>query len=392
MDPLVNPTPVQNSNPKPATPAAPTPLMVTPPAAPAPEPKPEVAPLMPGIDAAGVSDMMGAVEEDLAASAQVEEANPASLQPTDDFTGSMTSAEMFVSENNAGQGFDAGGSGIGAGIGANAEPKAAEPQFGGGMMGAIDPITMPDKPKAPDPVEEELKAPMVAAPPVPGSIGSAVSMPSDQGAKVATNQNLEEIFGAAPVTKKKKKGGLFAKLNKPIGKSKEVPAQPLQQPVVTPEMINSVDVPELKEPMARTDAVSSEDKTDEILRETLADVAPHTAEVNKVPAPVANVTPAPVANVAPAPAANVAPTPVAAAPAPVAPAPAAPAPAAPAPVAAVTPTKMQNVAFNDPAKQNQKPVKSAGTKNSKATLIALIAVGAVVIAALVVILIMQLNS
>lgn len=48
----------------------------------------------------------------------------------------------------------------------------------GGLVGATDPITMPTPPKAPDPVEEELKAPFKAAEPVPGSIGSAVSVPA----------------------------------------------------------------------------------------------------------------------------------------------------------------------------------------------------------------------
>ena len=38
-------------------------------------------------------------------------------------------------------------------------------------------IAVPEGPKAPDPVEEELKAPLKAAAPVPGSIGSAVSGP-----------------------------------------------------------------------------------------------------------------------------------------------------------------------------------------------------------------------
>lgn len=43
-------------------------------------------------------------------------------------------------------------------------------------------IAVPEGPKAPDPVEEELKAPLKAAGPVPGSIGSAVSMPPEEGA------------------------------------------------------------------------------------------------------------------------------------------------------------------------------------------------------------------
>jgi hypothetical protein len=41
------------------------------------------------------------------------------------------------------------------------------------------PITIPETPKAPDPIEEELKAPLTPAAPVPGSIGSAVSMPAN---------------------------------------------------------------------------------------------------------------------------------------------------------------------------------------------------------------------
>ena len=51
---------------------------------------------------------------------------------------------------------------------------------GNPMVGATDPITMPNPPKEPDPIEEELKAPMKAAEPVPGSIGSAISMPTVQ--------------------------------------------------------------------------------------------------------------------------------------------------------------------------------------------------------------------
>ena len=46
-------------------------------------------------------------------------------------------------------------------------------------LGVTDPIMMPEKPQEPDPVEEELKAPMKAAAPAPGSIGSAVSGPAD---------------------------------------------------------------------------------------------------------------------------------------------------------------------------------------------------------------------
>ena len=63
-------------------------------------------------------------------------------------------------------------------------PTPVTPVFqpGNPMVGATDPITMPNPPKEPDPIEEELKAPMKAAGPVPGSIGSAISMPSEQAA------------------------------------------------------------------------------------------------------------------------------------------------------------------------------------------------------------------
>ena len=45
-------------------------------------------------------------------------------------------------------------------------------------VSATDPIMMPEAPTPPDPIEEELKAPMKAADPVPGSIGSAISGPT----------------------------------------------------------------------------------------------------------------------------------------------------------------------------------------------------------------------
>lgn len=67
-------------------------------------------------------------------------------------------------------------------------------------VAATDPIMMPEPAPEPDPVEEELKAPMKAAEPVPGSIGSAVSMPSggvsdgDNGATMPA----ENPFAAAP--------------------------------------------------------------------------------------------------------------------------------------------------------------------------------------------------
>lgn len=67
-------------------------------------------------------------------------------------------------------------------------------------IGVTDPIMMPEQPEAPDPVEEELKAPMKAAGPVPGSIGSAVSGPAS--ASDATVEPADNPFasGAANST------------------------------------------------------------------------------------------------------------------------------------------------------------------------------------------------
>ena len=46
-------------------------------------------------------------------------------------------------------------------------------------IGATEPLTTPDPIPEPDPVEEALRAPIKPAAPVPGSIGSAVSVPVD---------------------------------------------------------------------------------------------------------------------------------------------------------------------------------------------------------------------
>ena len=79
----------------------------------------------------------------------------------------------------------------------------ATPGYMGGI-GATDPITMPTPPKAPDPVEEELKAPLKAAEPVPGSIGSAISMPA-QGA--VANQPVDTSMFQKPNTTNVALGG-----------------------------------------------------------------------------------------------------------------------------------------------------------------------------------------
>ncbi len=145
MDPMNNPTPTPNPEPvnppapEPAAPVDPTPA---PEAAPAPEPaapaEPPVAPVEP---------------------------NPAPVNPV---------------------------------INPGANPEPVNPVFqpgGQGGLAATDPIMQPEAPTPPDPVEEELKAPMKAAEPVPGSIGSAVSGgPTDAAAEAPAGNP----FAAAP--------------------------------------------------------------------------------------------------------------------------------------------------------------------------------------------------
>lgn len=80
----------------------------------------------------------------------------------------------------------------------------------GGMIAATEPITEPDPIPEPDPVELELNAPFQAAAPVPGSIGSAVSVPKEAPAP------KEE--------KKAKKGGLFGKKSAPAEEKATEPA------------------------------------------------------------------------------------------------------------------------------------------------------------------------
>lgn len=133
MDPMNNPTPTPN--PEPAMPPAPEPAApaepapAEPPVAPAPEP---VAP------------------------------NPTPVNPV---------------------------------INPGANPEPVNPVFqpgGQGGFAATDPIMQPEAPTPPDPVEEELKAPMQPAGPVPGSIGSAVSGgPTDAPAEAPAGNPFE---------------------------------------------------------------------------------------------------------------------------------------------------------------------------------------------------------
>ena len=62
-----------------------------------------------------------------------------------------------------------------------------------GVIDETTAIAVPEGPKPPDPVEEELKAPLKAAEPVPGSIGSAVSVPPADGSQPQTNGVSEQM-------------------------------------------------------------------------------------------------------------------------------------------------------------------------------------------------------
>ena len=66
----------------------------------------------------------------------------------------------------------------------------------------------PAPPKAPDPIEEELKAPFKAAGPVPGSIGSAVSMPGDPN-QSPNNVGFNDPASMAPNSAVAQKGNSF---------------------------------------------------------------------------------------------------------------------------------------------------------------------------------------
>ena len=89
-----------------------------------------------------------------------------------------------------------------------------------GVLDETTAIAVPEGPKPPDPVEEELKAPLKAAGPVPGSIGSAVSMPPEGGQASPQNVAFNDpalngqnpMTAGAPNTPAAKKPGVLGKL------------------------------------------------------------------------------------------------------------------------------------------------------------------------------------
>lgn len=91
-------------------------------------------------------------------------------------------AQQVGGPMSPGQMFQAGG--VAAPMGALGGVPGDLSSSNSPLLGATDPLTMPAPPKAPDPVEVELNAPFKAAGPVPGSIGSAISMPGDPNQQV----------------------------------------------------------------------------------------------------------------------------------------------------------------------------------------------------------------
>lgn len=86
----------------------------------------------------------------------------------------------------------------------------ATPDIAGTGFSATDPITMPEPVKEPDPVELELNAPFKAADPVPGSIGSAISMPEENPMVAPEPQPMmTQQPVAAPAKKKMSKTTLI---------------------------------------------------------------------------------------------------------------------------------------------------------------------------------------
>ena len=144
MEPTNNPMPTTNPVPEPVAPPVPPVPPVPDPVVPAPEP---AAPISEPVAPAPVEPVAPAPEP-VAPAPAPEPAAPAPVEAPVIAPGApnpVASNPMFQPVNTT---FDTA------------------------------PIMMPEAPKAPDPVEEELKTPLTPAAPVPGSIGSAVSVPA----------------------------------------------------------------------------------------------------------------------------------------------------------------------------------------------------------------------
>ncbi len=213
MDPLYNnnpnpaPTPTPNPGPAPISNAMPNISMAGTPAPAAP-----TMPQMPNFDAPAAPAMEAMPTPTMDASAPAMEAQaPTMAAPMESQAPAMpTQAPTMPTPTMEAQPAPAM-SFENAFEGGATNPAAAQAAvaFGGAAMpngiSATEPITVPDPLPEPDPIEEALKAPIKAADPVPGSIGSAVSVPfgdapAQTGAAVAPTPVNNVAFNSNPST------------------------------------------------------------------------------------------------------------------------------------------------------------------------------------------------
>lgn len=189
MDPL-------NNNPASNAPA---------PAAPAPEPAaptPETAPAAPATPVVPVAPAAPAVNPDVANAALNPPVNPV-VAPGASATPAAPVAPAPMAPGAPAQ------------MSMN-QMFQSQPAAQGGVLDETTAISVPEGPKPVDPVEEELKAPLKAAAPAPGSIGSAVSGPADPNGPASVPFNDPAQAANNPMTAnaapQAKKNSIFDKL------------------------------------------------------------------------------------------------------------------------------------------------------------------------------------
>lgn len=174
MEPTNNPQPSTNPEAGAAPEVAADPSVVAAPTVAPVEAAPTATPAEPVVaavpDLAAAASDLAAAAPDLAAPATPTEAAAPVAAPTD-----PTAA--------------AGGATVGV-------PSA--PSLNG--LPLTEPIMRPDLPPAPDPIKQELEAPMKAAGPVPGSIGSTISVSQDGTQLDANGQPLPANSGQGSVS------------------------------------------------------------------------------------------------------------------------------------------------------------------------------------------------
>ncbi len=159
----------------------------------------------------------------------------------------------------------------------------------GGIIAATEPITEPDPIPEPDPIEEALKAPFKAADPVPGSIGSAVSVPKNG-----------KIVGKKGQTALKKEKFSFRK-NKNANKE-EAPVAPTISPNNPFLKQNQAEAPAATEPVAPVETAAPAMPAAPVEAAPVAPVEPIAPAAEPVvsAAPIESAPTAPVETAAPA--------------------------------------------------------------------------------------------